>query len=409
MKRCLDLTVLSLLLLPSCSEGRPGGADEGLDGTDGIFDEGPGEDIDGDEDATGDDADDGTGTDDDGDGDDTDTDTDTGTPTCGESTFEPQAVPPNVVIVLDKSRSMISNSWDHDGDSGTPELTRWNSLHNVVEFIVGNFEDQVNFGANLFPAANASDGYNEGACRIASAPEVPVAAQNGAAILAGIPPAESTALAGATPATAGIEVAREHLTALDPNVERFMILVTDGAANCRADATQDSELFEWYDDHLPVAVADALENDGISTFVVGIDISDQLTSSAVDGTPDSINPAEKLNEVAAAGGMPRAGAEQFYNANDETELQAALEEIAGAVLSCTIPLNPAPESYQQMFVNIHVNGGELARVEDCASEDGWMWSNLPSLDQIELCGTACSDFKDNGGRLDAVYGCPPPE
>ncbi|MFV8752883.1 hypothetical protein ACNOYE_20245 [Nannocystaceae bacterium ST9] len=51
-------------------------------------------------------------------GTDTDTDTDTDEeepPTCSSTTAVAQAVPPNVMLVLDKSRSMILNSWDDDG------------------------------------------------------------------------------------------------------------------------------------------------------------------------------------------------------------------------------------------------------------------------------------------------------
>jgi hypothetical protein len=302
---------------------------------------------------------------------------------------------------------MISNTWDHDGDGATAEVTRWNSLYNVVEFIVETFEDQVNFGANLFPSEQAQDAYSAQACVVESEPEVPVAPNNAVAVLAGIPGADDESLVGATPATAGIEAARQHLVALDPNVERFMILVTDGAANCSSDATSNPERFEIYDDNLSIVVGDALTDDDIATFVVGIDIADEESPTTPDGSPDGINPTTELNAVAVAGGVPRDGAAQFYNAGNQAELQDALQEIAGAVISCTIPLNPAPEPEQQAFVTIEVDGVEWPEVEDCATEDGWMWSNLPALDQIQLCGTACDELKESGGKLDATYGCPP--
>ncbi len=359
---------------------------------------------------------------------------------CGEAMVTPMAVPPNVVLVLDKSGSMVSNSWDHDGDAGTDPLTRWNSLHNVVSFITTEFDSQLNFGAQLFPSMAARAIASTAACPVQPSPEVAVMAVNGANVVAGIPGATDTSLAGATPAAAGVAAAVAHLKTLDPMVDRVVILVTDGAANCAAAPT---ELLEDYDANLPIVVGDALSTDDIPTYVIGIDMvnyfigcklnpaqtecgqcSDDMaacgnatdcagagaTCEAVDIQPDGTplaNPWEELNLVAEAGGVPRPGAEKFYNANDEMELQAALAEIAGAVISCTIPLEPAPTDKQKNYVEVEIDGMVRERVTDCATEDGWVYSNLPALDEITLCGAACDAFKGAQGVLDATYGCPP--
>jgi len=334
---------------------------------------------------------------------------------CGEVDFVLQAIPPNVMLVLDKSGSMVSDNdanmdgeldgyWDHDADPGTAPISRWNSLYNVVDFVATPLDSQINFGAMLFPSEAATNQYSISACLVENAPEIPVASENAAAILAGIPAADTVDLRGATPATRGIETAVAHLETLDPEVPRFLVLVTDGAANCSADYDAAPEALEVYDEHLPEVVDDAFTNRGIPTFVVGIDIIDALTGVGNDGAPEA-NTFDSLNAVADAGGRPRPGAEKFYNAGNEIELMAALQEIAGEVVSCVIPLDPPP--VHPDFIEVVIGGQTIDRVEDCATENGWVYVNPDGpYDALQLCGTACDQLVDVG-TVDATYGCPP--
>lgn len=337
---------------------------------------------------------------------------DTGDLNCGEQEFVLEAVPPNVMLVLDKSGSMVQNSWDADADPSTGEETRWQSLHDVVSFVVGTFETEINFGAVLFPSTAAIAELGAGACVVSNTPEVPVAASNADGVLGGIPGAGATStINGATPATAGIQTALTHLKTLDENIDRFMILITDGAANCGADADtsmcpgQGCGLMEDYDANLPTVVGDAFSTDGVPTFVIGIDIRDEVQGSDPMDGQVSANTFVELNTVAEAGGRALEGNERFFNASNEVELQAALAEIAGQVVSCTIPLNPEPTAPD--FVEIEIAGEAVERVEDCATEDGWVYVNPEGpYDAIELCNAAC-DALANNGELDAVFGCPP--
>ena len=333
----------------------------------------------------------------------------TGGPNCGEEEFQLAAVPPNVMLVLDKSGSMLIE-WDADDDPFTPDITRWNSLYSVVDFVVVNFDNEINFGANLFPAMDATNALGAGACGVENVPEVPVMAENALAVLMGIPPQDTMDIQGATPATAGVETAVTHLDMLDPSIGRFMILVTDGAANCGDDADTSQcpgigcGLMEEYDARLAQVVGDALTQDGIPTFVVGIDIVDELVGVGDDGQTEA-NTFEELNLVAIAGGKPRDGDEKFFNANNEVELMEALSEIAGQVTTCVVPL--ATASMHPDFVEISIAGVEIPRVEDCATEDGWVWVDPDGpYDAVELCGAACSQLAA-AGDVDITFACPP--
>ena len=344
---------------------------------------------------------------------------------CGESVVNIPIVTPSVMLVLDKSGSMVADTtgfWDHDADDAdgdgfkdadpammaTPKITRWQSLWEVTDLIANGFNGSMNLGMVLFPSKTAKADYNEVACIVSATPEVPVGPSNAAKIIAAIPGATSnkTIIQGGTPATKGIKTAVAELKKAPADQPKFMILVTDGAANCQENAPDTTTLFEQYDAALAPTIADAAAA-GIKTYVVGIDISQETSPVKKEGNPDNVNTYEKLNEVATAGGVPRPGDEKFFNTTNQEELQAALEMISMQILSCTLDLNPAPVYLDYVEVSVKEVYGKT-QVTDCATEDGWHYVPMANPDdpvRIELCGAACSDFQVTG-MIDIQYRCP---
>mgnify|MGYP000918109697 CR=1 FL=1 len=337
-----------------------------------------------------------------------------------------EAVPeiPQVMLVLDKSGSMIGigkteepgeigdGFWDHDNDANTPEITRWKSLYAVVESMFAGLDSVISFGAVLFPSTSAISTYGPEACPVDAAPLVPVGPMSGASILAAIPAADSADLAGGTPATAGMKAAIGELQELDPAHPRLIVLITDGAANCREDAADNTQRFETYDDKLPLTVADA-KTMGFPTYVIGIDILDVTSPMQTDGNPDNTNTFQRLNELAEAGGTARAGDEKFFNASNQIELQAALMEITKAIVSCEIPLGePVPTNYYIELLQVGgVDNPESLKypgmdtqVSDCAAESGWIYKDPAVRDTVILCGDACDYYKQTG-LIDIKLGC----
>lgn len=336
-------------------------------------------------------------------------------PNCGEVSIVPTYVPPNVMFVVDASGSMVNNSWDDDLDPNTPDVTRWNTLHGVVDAVMNQFGAAMGAGLQRFPSADACLCYGAGGCVVGDQPEVNVTLDNGAAILAAMPGAnaDDTEIVGGTPATKGIQSAVDHLLTLPAENPRYIVLITDGAANCDPTVDQNNSmaLMEDYDETLPVTVEDANMNDGITTFVVGIDIIDQLVGQGGDGAPEA-NPFEKLNEVALAGGAPKnegMDAEKFFNSTNQAELLGAIELILGEVTECIIDLSMteegAPDPSQIPFVTFEVDGNEVPKVDDCENEDGWTW--LEEGVVMTFCGSYCEDFKNGTAEFDGTYGCPP--
>lgn len=314
---------------------------------------------------------------------------------CGGDSVTLASAPANVMLVIDKSGSMHSNTWDHDDDHATPEVTRWSSLHGVVADLVATHGSTMNLGAALFPAAGADmhDGA-DGACSMADEAEVDIAANGGDAIMAALPGADAE-VNGGTPTRRGIMNALDRLVEIEGNGPRAMILMTDGAANCVDGA---DPFYSQYDTELPTLVRDAYVDERIPTYVVGIDIRNEPEENTGRNVHDDIN------AVADAGGVARLGADKYYNTASELDLAAALDTIAASV-ECTVTLKDLPASPES--VTLTIGDASYPQVDACGEADGWRFTGASApWDTIQLCGGACDAFRE-AGRLETTYACMP--
>jgi hypothetical protein len=139
--------------------------------------------------------------------------------------------------------------------------------------------------------------------------------------------------------------------------------------------------------------------------------SGALECNWTPGSPKDINPYEELNGVADVGGVPKTPADpvdgSFYNAENLTELQAALSQIAGEIPTCIVPLDPPPEPDETVEVRIPPSTAALTYHEDIFSceglSDGWIFTD-ETRTAVELCGASCDDLKD-AGTVDVKYKC----
>ncbi|WP_266222768.1 vWA domain-containing protein [Paraliomyxa miuraensis] len=296
---------------------------------------------------------------------------------CEREQFDLAAEPPSVMLVLDKSKSMSDERWLHEGQL----VTRWSSLHAVVSELVTTYDTTIDFGATLFPAVAANDGSGyDSWCSVAETPDVAVAPSTSTAILAAMP-GPDVAVKGATPTSAGMITALEHLATIDQG-PRAVIMVTDGLANC----AYEGDMLR-YDEDLPGLVRQAFEGQGIPTYVVGIDIRDEWVDYA------EANAHEVLDEVARVGGAARDDQTAYYPAQDESALLAAMDEIA-AHIECTVTLGgpvPTDASFE-----VWVDDQSMPEIGDCASEDGWRFTDATQRSTIELCGAACDALRVHG-------------
>ena len=285
--------------------------------------------------------------------------------------------PSDVLLVLDKSGSMSMQKWDHDDNPQTPTVTRWNSLHGVVESVVTKFNKTVNFGVKLYPKIDAGSYEDVGACIVNPGVEVEIAPLNAAKVLAGIPAADFAVLGG-TPMESGLKAAYTYLQALDPNKQRFALMVADGEIS----KTCAGEVYKK-----ALGLVKGAHDMGIPTYVVGIDVDPMVSAD--------------LQSLATAGGKLNPNNPQgFYETTSQIELQAALQQIVDDTLSCVIDVDPEP-SEPELF-QVWIGKSQVAAAGDCAKDSGWVWTKPHA--QIELCGQACLDLKKSG-EVEARYFC----
>jgi hypothetical protein len=289
--------------------------------------------------------------------------------TCGLEMFTLQRLPPDLMLVLDRSSSMRDSAMI----PGNLTATLWTETIGALDEVVKATHMGVNWGLQLFPQPIG--------CAVAAAPEVGVAANNydmvlGISKTAG--PAMSSGLGGGTPTGPAMDRAVAYLKTLTTKNPKYVVLATDGRPTCPTGIGVDA-------DSVAVASVAAAAAAGFKTYVIGIaiDVGAQMT----------------LNQLATAGGVPRADPTiKFYPVTSKTDLVAALTAITGQVTNCVFPLSKPPP----VPTNVKVTVAGVKVESDGANG----WSYTAGNAAIQFNGTACEQVKNMPGNVDIVFGCP---
>ncbi len=311
---------------------------------------------------------------------------------CGGSAFGVVAMPPNVLIVLDRSCSMRRRVDDPDrfGRDPEDERTRWYAVREAVRHLTGTFPTRVRWGLMVFPAVR------EG-CDGRLVANVPPAEGAGPSVMEYLEAGEVTPFTHCTtpegrsygdgrqphvtPLLPALEAAATVSELTDPDRESYIIVLADGGGGrCGGDPSTLS------------AAAARLRDLGILTAVVG-------TGDAV--TADS--QAANLDAIAIEGGMSRPGGPpSFHVAGDRAEIEAVLDSITELAISCTFRLDGVPPDGDDLYV--HLNDSLIEN----DSISGWTYDETDNT--ITLHGPSCDALRAGEvERVSVVYGCPDPE
>jgi hypothetical protein len=297
---------------------------------------------------------------------------------CGQTNVSVKPLPPDILIVQDKSLSMQQ---DASGKNCTgANCSKWSQVSAAVDAVVTATDTTVNWGLIFF----ATDTM----CGVNSTPVVPIGAMSGqriqTAFAANQPSSE-------TPTAAAINAAVMYMKTLtDPN-PKFLLLATDGLPNCGATTGGTGAggrgMFGGgpfgggTPDDSPNAEAavTAAKAAGFPTFVVGI------------ATASNAMATNTLNSMAVNGGYPQTGAPtQYYSITDTASLQTALNKILGMTLACTIPLTDKPDNLTNVAVSAQdANGRRIEIPRDAANG----WSFDATMSNIILNGSSCSQLQ----------------
>jgi hypothetical protein len=307
--------------------------------------------------------------------------TDAGARSCGEEAHTLERLPPEIIVVLDRSKTM-----------GNPVVagaapSRLDEVKTALDDIVRQTERTVHWGFTLFPSPNH--------CDVTRDMEVPVAPGNYAAMSQGLARATVNEGTAGTPMQAGVRKATSHFRSRPSANPKYIVLGTDGLPNCWYDSAMMRPRTSAYDVAGTVQAIRDARAVGVHTFVLGIAARADATAQA--GVPDS--PAA-LNMMAEAGGEPRAGGQKFYPVNSRAELVQALNDITVRVASCTFPLARPPGD--PSLVTVKVDGKEVAR----DGANGWSFG--ADNRSIVINGAACDEIRTVRGRdpmVQVIYGC----
>jgi hypothetical protein len=293
-----------------------------------------------------------------------------GTMPCGFQKHQLDRVPPELLLVLDRSGSMLIPAAPGAG-AGTP--TRWDETTAAVTDVVRQTDGSIHWGLKSFPTPYA--------CLVAPGIEVPIGPTSAAvadAIAATLPSEKGSG----TPTGRAVQIATEYLRSRATINPKYLVLATDGQPACPG--AGDELMFR----RAAVDAITAAGAAGVPTFVIGI---------ATAGTEaDAV-----LNEMARAGGRPRAGDPAYYPVASKQSLVAALGQITRVVTTCDFPLTSTPPSPNDVAVN--VDGMRVPR--DPTRMSGWEYSADGKV--VVLHGAVCDLVKAGKAKnVDIIFGCP---
>ena len=306
---------------------------------------------------------------------------------CGQTNIDIMPLPPDILIVQDRSLSMTDDNNDQpcaggsaSGDGKCGAASKWSQTIAALDTALSQTENSVNWGLYWL-------GDEPTQCGASTTPAVMIEPAGYSDISGAFAANTFTGQTG-TPTAAVMNNAVAYMKTLtDPN-PKYLLLATDGEPNCPAGPTT----LNTNDDRgAEMAVANALTA-GFPTFVVGI-----ATTSDAGATT-------ALNAIAVAGGEPQANAAtQYYAVTDSASLVTALNAILGIVASCKVSLAGAPSNLANVAVSAQDPSG--ARVEITQDPtNGWSFDATKA--NIVLNGTSCDELQSGTyTAFQFIYAC----
>ncbi len=293
--------------------------------------------------------------------------------TCGGQDLALQFHPANFLVVLDRSCSMKQLL------AGT-QTTKWTAAVTALHDALAGYPDALRWGLTMFPDTTGES------CAQDAIP-FPLADHDATAIDTLLQSALDTGDAlypAKGPCVTNIDTGVEQ-AATDPSLamtdrRSYLLLVTDGGqSGCSIGGGAAGAVS---------AVAD-LESRGVTTFVVGF-------GSSVNAT--------ELDNLAAAGGAPQAGAHKYFQADDAAALDTTIATIASQAVSCAITVDPAPPDAGQLYVWFDHT---TSVPRDPSHTSGWDYD--PATHTVTLYGTSCDELKTHTvATVNIIFGCPNP-
>jgi hypothetical protein len=300
----------------------------------------------------------------------------TGARDCGHQDFTLAQKPADVLVVLDRSASMVEDM--------TP--TKWSMVVPALQAVIDRTRSTIAWGLKVFPEGTASQ------CTQPTYPDeivVPIGPGNADAVIYGI--ATAVPSGNGTPTGDAVNEAVKYLSTVATPNPKYILLATDGEPSCTGmTGGTDSTAARA----VAVSAVAAAAAAGLHTFVVGIATTKESATTV-------------LNDLAVAGKEPRRVLNsletKYYLASTANELLGAFNTITSVVATCSFDL--AKEPPDRNLVNVYLGADEPVS-RDLGNANGWNYVAPDSL-TFQLYGSACDRVKSRGAQnVNVVYVCP---
>ena len=268
---------------------------------------------------------------------------------------------PELRFAIDRSESM---AYPTSGSS----ITRWQALRIGLAAVLTTNSNHLTIAGLLYPF-NDQGNVEEMSCAVSASLNIAPSELGGVQLLQMVMDNEPL---GATPTGRALRVMREQAMLRASASRRVFVLATDGEPNCR--------------EELPfvVALLERLRTElGIETFVLGIPGEDAATARALD-------------QLAIAGGRPRAATPRFYLANTDREISRALGMIQSSAYGCALTARSALDT--SPLLSVSLDGRLLDRDRE------WVFSSQDPR-TVYIVGSACDEIGAGRARAAEVRWC----
>jgi hypothetical protein len=298
-----------------------------------------------------------------------------GEPFCGTINFVGIApVPPDILIVMDRSSSMNDDSNEMSCAGGCGASSKWALATAAIDSLV-SANPTVNWGLVFYGSDDS--------CDAAAGAAVEVGPGSGPAIHAAL---AATVPGGEAPAAAAINNGASYLTSLTDGSPKYILLVTDGRSGCGGSDGAATAAAE-------AAIVSATV-DGVPTFVAGLAPEWDTTAVAA------------LNQMAVNGNEPQQGTATSYYAVADLAL-FGVHEVSSRGCAFPLPLPSGPVAGNLAVSATMADGSEVPIPE--SSTSGWSFTDS-TCSSVELHGPACeAELHGSYTGVTIAYRCGEPD
>jgi len=367
---------------------------------------------------------------------------------CGRYSVEAKQAAAAMMVVLDRSSSMVTNS-------------KWTAAQQaIVQAIDSPAFDNLHLGLLAYPAFAVTAPacllwVSHVSCGVSALPQVPLQDTGTDKTTAATGPrkeihawlANNGPDTTPTDASPGYEALARGLQALQSQTldgKRLLLLITDGGFSCTSVSNptrpgySDGMCPDW---EYPDSVIQLLKNahtdpqKPVSTFIVGVPGSDStgdkqgpyatapyhmrlaLSAYAYAGSPTTVDPTCDGKVFTQTGGDPTVPChfDMTVGPFDATALADVIEKIRGQALGCTYELPKVDDQDKVIDKNkvnvvLTLDGGTPAQLprrsdptDSCAASACW---DYDAAGNVQLLGKACTDVQQaKSAKVEIIVGC----